>query len=393
MSNTKLNANGNGNGSDLDNNRTQAQVQAQAQGAEGFLQKVGAAVSEFMKWYGVPRLIITCFLLVLIILAIIYKMDLGSLLGDSLTRVGMNGLLVLAMVPTITCGVGLNFGLPVGIICGLVGGVFSMSMDLTGFTGFFVAIALALPLSVIAGWLYGKLLEKVAGQEMMVGTYVGFSIVAGMAIFWLTAPIKNPSMIFAIGGQGLRYTLTLQDYFGGILNNFLAFDIVIGKFTMNVPTGLLLFFGLFCVLLYLFFRSRTGLAMLAVGSNPQYAASSGVNIRRMRYTGVIMSTVLGAIGILVYAQSYGFLQLYNAPLYMAFPAIAAILIGGATLRKATISQVIIGSVLFFTLLTTALPVVQTVLDGSEVGGGISEIARMIIQNGTILYALTRVGRR
>ncbi|HCX70425.1 MAG TPA: ABC transporter, partial [Firmicutes bacterium] len=124
-----------------------------------------------------------------------------------------------------------------------------------------------------------------------------------------------------------------------------------------------------------------------------YAASSGINIRKMRYTGVIMSTVLGAIGIIVYAQSYGFLQLYNAPLYMAFPAIAAILIGGATLRKATISQVIIGSILFFTLLTTALPVVQTVLDGSEVGGGISEIARMIIQNGAILYALTRVGRR
>ncbi|HCF93185.1 MAG TPA: ABC transporter, partial [Firmicutes bacterium] len=98
----------------------------------------------------------------------------------------------------------------------------------------------------------------------------------------------------------------------------------------------------------------------------EYAASSGINIRKMRYTGVIMSTVLGAIGIIVYAQSYGFLQLYNAPLYMAFPAIAAILIGGATLRKATISQVIIGSILFFTLLTTALPVVQTVLDGSEV---------------------------
>lgn len=359
----------------------------------GFFRKVSDVSKSFFEWYGVPRLIITCFLFALIILAVVYKMDLGSLLGDSLKRVGMNGLLVLAMVPTITCGAGLNFGLPVGIICGLIGGVFSMSMNLSGFTGFFVAIALSLPLAVIAGWLYGKLLEKVAGQEMMVGTYVGFSVVAGMAIFWLMAPIKNPSMIFAIGGQGLRYTLTLQEYFGGVLNNFLAFNISIGNFVMAIPTGLLLFFGLFCVLMYLFFRSRTGLAMLAVGSNPQYAASSGINIRKMRYTGVIMSTVLGAIGIIVYAQSYGFLQLYNAPLYMAFPAIAAILIGGATLRKATISQVIIGSILFFTLLTTALPVVQTVLDGSEVGGGISEIARMIIQNGAILYALTRVGRR
>jgi simple sugar transport system permease protein len=379
----------------MSNANTNANANAPTPASSGRVaeNRIIKAVANFLEWYGVPRLIITCFLLALLILAVIYRMDLGSLLGDSLKRVGMNGLLVLAMVPTITCGAGLNFGLPVGIICGLVGGVFSMSMNLTGFTGFFVAILLALPLSVIAGWLYAKLLEKVAGQEMMVGTYVGFSVVAGMAIFWLTAPIKNPSMIFAIGGQGLRYTLTLYDYYAGVLNNFLAFNIVIGNFAMTIPTGLLLFFGFFCVLMYLFFRSRTGLAMLAVGSNPEYAASSGINIRKMRYTGVIMSTVLGAIGIIVYAQSYGFLQLYNAPLYMAFPAIAAILIGGATLRKATISQVIIGSILFFTLLTTALPVVQTVLDGSEVGGGISEIARMIIQNGAILYSLTRVGRR
>lgn len=391
MSSAKINANGNAPAPDPSRAGTSRNKAVQA--VSGFFGKAPAAGANFLQWYGVPRLIITCFLLALLILAVIYRMDLGSLLGDSLKRIGMNGLLVLAMVPTITCGAGLNFGLPVGIICGLVGGVFSMSMNLSGFIGFFVAVLLALPLSVIAGWLYGKLLEKVAGQEMMVGTYVGFSVVAGMAIFWLMAPIKNPSMIFAIGGKGLRYTLTLYDYYAGVLNNFLSFNIVIGNFAMTIPTGLLLFFGLFCVLMYLFFRSRTGLAMLAVGSNPQYAASSGINIRKMRYTGVIMSTVLGAIGILVYAQSYGFLQLYNAPLYMAFPAIAAILIGGATLRKATISQVIVGSILFFTLLTTALPVVQTVLDGSEVGGSISEIARMIIQNGTILYALTRVGRR
>ncbi|HAW69728.1 MAG TPA: hypothetical protein DCX37_00915, partial [Firmicutes bacterium] len=193
----------------MSNANTNANANAPTPASSGRVaeNRIIKAVANFLEWYGVPRLIITCFLLALLILAVIYRMDLGSLLGDSLKRVGMNGLLVLAMVPTITCGAGLNFGLPVGIICGLVGGVFSMSMNLTGFTGFFVAILLALPLSVIAGWLYAKLLEKVAGQEMMVGTYVGFSVVAGMAIFWLTAPIKNPSMIFAIGGQGLRYTL------------------------------------------------------------------------------------------------------------------------------------------------------------------------------------------
>ena len=100
---------------------------------------------------------------------------------------------------------------------------------------------------------------------------------------------------------------------------------------------------------------------------------------------LVFQVILIAIGALVYAQSYGFLQLYTAPLYMAFPAVAAVLIGGATLKKAKVGHIIIGTILFQTLLTIALPVTQTVLRGMD----ISEIARMIVSNGMILYALTR----
>ena len=62
---------------------------------------------------GLPRLIITSFVLLLFVLAAIMKMDLTILIGDSLVRIGMNGVLALSMLPTIACGVGLNFGLPV----------------------------------------------------------------------------------------------------------------------------------------------------------------------------------------------------------------------------------------------------------------------------------------
>lgn len=338
-------------------------------------------LKAFYEKFGLPRLIISSFLLALFILAFIMKMDITILLSDSLARIGMNGLLVLAMLPTLVTGVGLNFGLPVGFVCGLVGGVISMEYDLTGFTGLFVAMLCAIPLAVITGYLYAALLDRVRGQEMMVGTYVGFAVVAGMCIFWLTAPFKNPSMIWAIGGKGLRVTLTLYEHYSRILNNFLSFKL----FGVTIPTGLLLFFGFFCLLAHLFFRTRTGLAMVATGANPMYAKSSGIDTRTMRYTSVILSNVLAAIGALVYAQSYGFLQLYTAPLYMAFPAVAAALIGGASLKKATVGHIIIGTILFQTLLTIALPVTQTVLQGTD----ISEIARMIISNGMILYALTR----
>ncbi|MEA4883400.1 MAG: ABC transporter permease [Clostridia bacterium] len=344
-----------------------------------------SALAGLYSGFGLPRLIIALFLLFLFGVAVVMKMDLTILISDSLVRIGMNGLLVLAMLPTLSCGVGLNFGLPVGVIAGLIGGVTSMNAGLRGFSGFLVAILISVPIAILAGYLYAMLLERVRGEEMMVGTYAGFSIVSLMCVFWLLAPYRNPALIFAIGGKGLRYTLSLSNMFAKVLNNFLAFRVL----GITIPTGLLLFFAAFCVLTSLFFKSRGGLAMRTAGANPMFATSSGINVRAMRTTGIVLSTVLAAVGILVYAQSYGFLQLYTAPLYAAFPAVASILIGGATLRNATVGHVVIGTILFHTLLTIALPVTQSAMPGAD----ISEIARMIISNGMILYALTRTERR
>jgi simple sugar transport system permease protein len=93
---------------------------------------------------------------------------------------------------------------------------------------------------------------------------------------------------------------------------------------------------------------------------------------------------MGAAGIVIYSQSYGFIQLYQAPLYMALYSVSAILIGGASLQRATISQALIGAFLFNALLVIALPVANVAMDSD-----ISEIMRVIISNGIILYALTR----
>jgi simple sugar transport system permease protein len=337
-------------------------------------------VQDVLKDFGLPRLIISGFLLFILLVALGTDLDVPGLLSDSLVRIGMNGLFVLAMVPTIQAGVGLNFGLPVGIICGIVGCLVSMELAYTGFLGFFTAVIIAVPLGILAGFLYAQLLNRVVGQEMMVGTYVGFSIVAGMCIFWLLAPFKNPTMIWAIGGSGLRVTLTLADSFAGVLNEFLSFTI----FGVTIPTGLLLFFALGAFSVWLFFRTKTGVAMEVVGRNPRFAVASGLNLNKYRTMGVIYSTILGAVGYVVYAQSFGFVQLYMAPLMMAFPAVAGILIGGASTNEAKVVHAVIGVVLFQTLLTTAMPVTNKVIQGN-----ISEIARVIVSNGMILYALTR----
>ena len=97
-----------------------------------------------------------------------------------------------------------------------------------------------------------------------------------------------------------------------------------------------------------------------------------------------MSTWLAAVGILVYEQGFGFIQLYTAPNNMTLPAVAAILIGGASVNKASIPNVIIGTILFQGIVTMT----PTVLN-SLIHMDMSEVIRVIVSNGMIVYALTR----
>lgn len=329
---------------------------------------------------GFPRLIISLTLIAFTILAVFVGIDMPSLFSDMLNRFGMNAILVLAMVPTIRAGMGVNLNLALGIILGLIGALVSMELGLTGWAGISVALVVAVPLAIFTGYLYGILLNRVKGQEMTVGNYFGFSIVSLMCIFWLVLPFKNPQLIWAMGGTGLRVTLTMDDSFGNILTNFLSFNIG----GVKIPTGLLLFFALCAFLVFLYSNTKTGAAMRVVGDSEAYAYSNGLNVNQYRILGVTISNVLAAIGIIIYSQTFGLLQLYTAPLYMAMPAAAAILIGGASLQRAKISHVIIGTFLFQGLLVVALPVINEISEGS-----MAEILRITISNGIILYALTR----
>ena len=148
---------------------------------------------------GVPRLIIGLFFILLCLLAMILGLSLPSQLSNTLVRLGMNGVLVLAMLPGIQCGISLNLGLPIGIIGGLIGGLLCIEFGMSGFTGLFFAIAVGLVIAAATGWLYGLLLNRLKGSEMSVTTYVGFSVVSLMCIAWLVLPFKSPIMKLAAG--------------------------------------------------------------------------------------------------------------------------------------------------------------------------------------------------
>ncbi len=338
--------------------------------------------APLVKKLGFPRLVIGLFYILLCLMAFIYNLSLPGQISNTLVRLGMNGVLVLAMLPGIQCGISLNLGLPIGIIGGLLGGLLCIEFGLSGWVGFLFAIVVGIAISSVTGCLYGMLLNRLKGSEMSVTTYVGFSIVSLMCIAWLVLPFQSKIMKWPLG-NGLRTTIGLQTSYRHLLNDFLSFKI----FGVTVPTGLLLFFALCCFLVWLFMRSKTGIAMSAAGANPRFAAATGINVDKMRIIGTMLSTMLGAVGIIVYAQSFGFIQLYQAPRQMGFLAASAILLGGATTSRATISHVIIGTFLFQGVLTLGMPVANAVVPQST----ISEVFRIIISQGIILYALTKSG--
>lgn len=342
------------------------------------------AINSFIKNFGWPRVIIGLFLVALFVAAPFFGVRLDTSLNDVIVRFGMSSIMVLSMVPMIQSGCGLNFGIPVGLVAGMIGAVVSLEFNLVGAPGIIVAMLVGILFAAIFGWVYGELLNRVKGDEMIIATYVGFSFVFFMNMMWLVLPFRNPASVLGFKGEGLRTTISVQEYWIHAISDFMKIEV---NNYLIIPTGMLLFFAFMSFLVWGFFKTKMGTAMTAVGSNPDYARASGISIDKMRTISVILSTMLAAVGMVVYQQSFGFIQMYNSPLAFVFPSVAAVLLGGASVNKATIMHVIIGTFMFQGILTMTPSVIN-----SAINIDVSEIIRIIVSNGLIVYALTRKAR-
>lgn len=337
-------------------------------------------IKNLVKEFGVSRWIIVGFIVLMFCLAPAADTKISSLFTNVFNRFAWNAVLVLSMVPMIHSGCGLNFGLPLGIEAGLLGVTLALEFGFTGNMSFFAAITIALPIAIVFGLLYGFLLNKIKGGEMMIATYVGFSAVSLMCIVWTMLPYKNPIIVWGYTGHGLRTLISIESYFYEVLSGFLRFEI----FGVQIPTGAILFFALIALGIWAFLHTKTGTAMTAVGSNPTFARAAGINVDKIRTLSVVLSTCLAAVGIICYEQGFGYVQLYTAPYSAAMPAVAAILLGGASVNKASISNVVIGTLLFQAITTTTPSVINSLINLD-----ISDVIRIIVSNGVILFALTR----
>jgi len=100
----------------------------------------------------------------------------SSFTNDIVTRFFRNGVLVLSLIIPVMAGLGLNFGIVIGALGGMLSIIF-VRYHYTlfpGIGGLMLAFLIATPIAILLGFLTGKLYNKTKGQEMITSLIAGF---------------------------------------------------------------------------------------------------------------------------------------------------------------------------------------------------------------------------
>jgi simple sugar transport system permease protein len=221
---------------------------------------------------------------------------------------------------------------------------------------------------------------------MIVGIVLGFLAdgvyrIVFMAAYGPVIPSHNFEMLLS-RGIGLRDTVDLE-----VLRRALdrALPLDLGPVTVPVATFLVLAGVVW--LTWRFLRSRTGRHMAAAGFDARAAREAGLDVERLKRLAIVLSTVIAAIGQVIWVQNIGMLQTYVAHRNVGFLASAALLAGGATVRNAKLRHAIIGTAVFHAMFLLS-PLAGQELTGSP---AIGEYFRSFVTYGTICIALVLTG--
>ncbi|MCI8577326.1 MAG: ABC transporter permease [Lachnospiraceae bacterium] len=360
------------------------------------------------------------------------------------SRLFRNFGLVFSLVIPVIAGIGLNFGIVLGAMAAQAAFIFVTHWRFQGVAALVLVALISTPLSILFGWLLGKLFNKTKGQEMITGMITGFFANGIYQLFFLVLigtliPMKD-DRIMIYNGIGIKDTLKFEDSVANALDNIwkvrldriywvfvllgmvclgiliwktreekapgyrnrlavygaweAALLVVLAlclwngdvqmalKFT-SIPMVPLILMVLMGLMVNIVLKTKLGQDFRAIGTSQKVAAASGIDVDRTRIVAIILSTILAAWGQIIFLQNIGNFNTYSSHEKVSLFAVAAILVGGASTRKATVKQCIIGIILFHTLFVIAPLAGKALLNDAAYG----EYFREAISYGVITLSL------
>lgn len=368
-------------------------------------------------------------------------------LSELSSRFYRNAFLVLSLLIPVIAGLGLNFGIVIGAMSGQLAILIVryLSIDylhLSGTWELVLCFALALPIAAFVGFLTGRLFNKTRGQEMIASLIVGFFANGVYQFLLLFAvgviiPVRAKHPIIKPDGVGVRMTVDMGElhyalekifrapfmwtvlvvsllllalvvtlYFigkkRGQRSSLAAFIVKVAllaglacfsiysiatnsrlMYVKKVPVATLVLIGLLCVFTELIMKTKLGQDFRSVGQSQHIAAANGINVDKTRVIAVVISTVLAAWGQIAYVQDMGTLNVYGAHSQIGMFSVAALLVGGASVRKATVPQALLGTLLFHSMFIMSPEIGKAVFGNALLG----EYFRTFMAYGVIGLAL------
>ena len=396
-------------------------------------------ILSHIEKYAVTYLFITLSILFIVVSGL----DINYVASQLLLRLNRNAFIVLALIIPIVAGMGINFAITIGAMAAQIGLLLTISWGVSGVPGILLAALITLPLGAFFGFLIGKLLNKMKGQETIGSLILGYFANGAyqllfLFIFGSIIPLSDKVTI--VGASGVQNTLNLTGSVGlytavdGIAHIPLVLAVYITAAVLalvslvqyqrkkatvkrlavtlilsavlavlvSIP-GIasifngsrgrevklpiitwLLILGL-CTFNSTIMKTRLGQKFRAVGQNQTVANASGINVNRTRIIAIMISTVLAGWGQILFMQSEGIgtFQTYAAHEQVGLYAGAAILVGGASIDRATNLQALVGTFLFHSLFITAQSAASVMFGDSAVG----EYFRAFLSYGVIAVAL------
>lgn len=376
---------------------------------------------------------------------------LGYIVKETVARISRNAVLILSLILPVLCGMGLNFSIVVGAMAGEIALVMITHWNIGGAPGMLLAAVIASILGGLFGLAVGKLMNRAVGQEMITGIILGYFSIGLFDLTFLillgrVIPFQDAELMLS-NGVGLKNTIAFHDdvknYLDHIWRITLDWSLIYAALTAvavlavlvlrkkkrcggtlleavkgsrksaaaavvltvsaalvwlipplhsacaatQIPMVVGLIIALLCLLTAFISRTKIGQDIRTTGQNMDVAIVSGINVGRCRLFSITFSTIIAALGQVIYLQNMGNMNTFSSHEQVGQYAIAALLVGGASIKKASIGHVFLGAALFHILFFTSPLAGNQLFGDAQIG----EYFRVFVGYAVITISLVLYG--